>query len=138
MRLRNFLFLLAVIFLFTAEPNTAHASHPCREIAKQCRKEGYSIGGVNSSGQGLVKDCMEKIVAGQTLPGISVNFKTLGECKVRFDRRVASGQKPSRRLTSDDGEDFVSRPQRSRESTGFTEYTGGAAPAASSSSSGTH
>lgn len=130
MRFKLIPFLLAGFVTFLIAPADAAAAHPCSEIAKKCRKEGYSIGGANSSGQGLVKDCLEKVLAGQTLPGISVNFKTVGECKVRFDRRVAAGQKPSRRLSADEGE--TARPRR--ESTGFVEYTGAGAGASSSAS----
>lgn len=120
--------MFARLFVFIALLGSgvhAAATHPCREIAKQCRTQGYSIGGVNSSGQGLIKDCLEKIIAGQTLPGIQIDFEIVSACKVRFDRRVAAdrGVRPSRRLSSEPEAGESPRAGR-RESTGFVEYSG--------------
>lgn len=92
--------------------DSAHAGeNPCREVAKVCRQQGYGTEGIRSSGAGLIKDCLQKVIAGQTLPGVQVRFETLSACKARWNaqnssssRRIGRGTelKPNRRFASDE------------------------------------
>lgn len=76
-----------------------------------------------------MKDCLQKVIAGQTLAGVQVRFETLSACQERWaaqntprTRRMArdADSNPNRRLTSD--EKSSSRKSRSPlETTGFND-----------------
>lgn len=86
--LRTFSALLFPLVLTYGQVATAEtADHPCRSITRACKDQGYSLGSYRSSGKGLVKDCLEKVVAGKTLAGVQVDFETISSCKSKWKSR---------------------------------------------------
>lgn len=119
-----FLPFLTAAFLLAPAAVASAAEHPCRTIAKSCKSQGYSKGGSRSSGQGLVKDCLEKVVSGQTLAGIRVSFDTVSSCKSLWKARASSQQasatkaRARRQMTA---QDLSVRPSTSLDAEGFAE-----------------
>lgn len=86
--LRTLSALVFPLVLFYGQVATAQSSeHPCRSITRACKDQGYSLGSYRSSGKGLVKDCLEKVVAGKTLAGVQVDFDTISSCKTKWKSR---------------------------------------------------
>jgi hypothetical protein len=71
-----------------AAPSTA-VSHPCKEIRAACEAGGYAKGAHKTTGKGLFKDCMKKIMAGETVAGVSVTSDQVSACRARKDKRAA-------------------------------------------------
>lgn len=126
-----FRFMLTILALLgVLGLDSAHAGeNPCREVAKVCRQQGYGTDGIRSSGAGLIKDCLQKVIAGQTLPRVQVRFETLSACKERWNAQNSSSSrrigrdgevKPNRRLASDEKSDSFHR-RSSTTDTGWNE-----------------
>lgn len=66
----------------------AHADDkgPCREIRTACESGGYTKGG-HKEGKGLFKDCMKKIMNGETVEGVSVAPEQVAACKEKKEKR---------------------------------------------------
>ncbi len=62
----------------TMAPTTEDS--PCQKIEMACKDGGFLIG-EDKSGKGLVKDCMEPIMAGKTVEGVKVEAADVTACQ---------------------------------------------------------
>lgn len=87
------LVLASAVFAFSA---TAGETAPCKEIKSACEAGGFVKGGHKKDGKGLFRDCMKKIMAGETVPGITVTPEQVSACKAKKEKHVAAkAAKPS-------------------------------------------
>jgi len=64
--------VLAMAFAVAVAP-AAHAHHACGKIEKMCKKAGHPKHG----------DCLDKIVAGGTVDGVTPDAADIAACKAR-------------------------------------------------------
>jgi hypothetical protein len=64
---------------------STEGSHPCKEIKAACETAGFKKGD-HKEKKGLYKDCVQPIMAGQTVPGVTVASDVVTACK---DKKVA-------------------------------------------------
>jgi hypothetical protein len=62
------------------------AEHPCKAIEQACSSAGF-VKGEAAQGKGLFKDCMQPILQGQAVNGVSVNPTEVSACKERMAHR---------------------------------------------------
>lgn len=91
--MKKSILVLAVVLtsslMVRAQDATADKSHPCKEIKKACASAGYVKGG-HKKGQakGLYKDCMENILAGKPVEGVSVPADVVKACEAKKTARL--------------------------------------------------
>ncbi len=86
-------FILITILMFagtsTFASNVARAEKgegPCRKIVDACTAAGFVKGGhkpKKGENKGLWKDCVNQIVSGQSVPGVTVDPSEIEACKVK-------------------------------------------------------
>lgn len=84
------------------------ASHPCSEITRKCRAIGYGSQNANEQKRNLIKNCLEKVVHGQTLPGVDVPLTTISACQTIYNKSLTA----RKGLPSDLSENKTKRPSR--------------------------
>jgi hypothetical protein len=68
--------------VFADEGKKAHQKdHPCKKVEEACLAAGFKRGGHKDANKGLWKDCMGKIKAGESVPGVNVEPAVLEACK---------------------------------------------------------
>jgi hypothetical protein len=68
-----------------AAPAAAGATsglHPCHAIEAACKAAGFLKGGA-AQGKGLWKDCIQPILAGTAVSGVSVSAEDVQACKAK-------------------------------------------------------
>ncbi|MGZ3695914.1 MAG: hypothetical protein ACXWQO_17625 [Bdellovibrionota bacterium] len=60
--------------------------HPCMKIKAACEAAGFKKGD-HKDGKGLYKDCLQKIKAGQSVPGVSVTAEDMSACSANVEKR---------------------------------------------------
>lgn len=60
----------------------AFANHPCQNLENACKAAGY-VKGEAKVGKGLFKDCMKPIMAGQSVPNVTVASADVSACQAR-------------------------------------------------------
>ncbi|MGZ3689776.1 MAG: hypothetical protein ACXWP5_09925 [Bdellovibrionota bacterium] len=73
---------MALVQVASADDSAAKANHPCRKIEAACIGGGYSKGG-HKIGKGLWKDCVQPILAGKTVDGVTVSGDDVSACKAK-------------------------------------------------------
>jgi len=71
---------------------SAHAeekSHPCKALHAACEAGGYVKGAHKKNGKGLFKDCLKKLMAGESVEGVTVPSDEVAACKAKKDKRAA-------------------------------------------------
>ena len=97
------LFLTAIALIFTAavvsSPSASAADKgPCGEILVACEKAGFKRGGHNEKTneyKGLYRDCIQKIMDGETVAGVTIPAAKVAACKDKKAKRKMS-RPPSR------------------------------------------
>jgi hypothetical protein len=79
--------LASSLFAFAA--HAEEKTHPCKRIRAACEAGGYVKGMHKKNGKGLFKDCMQKIMAGESVEGVSVPAEEVAACKARKDKHAA-------------------------------------------------
>ena len=77
--------LLAVISQpIAAQPADAASSdkHPCETLKKSCESAGFIKGG-HKTKKGLYKDCMQPLMAGQAVEGVTAPADAVAACKAK-------------------------------------------------------
>lgn len=82
-------FTLASVLSFSLHAEEAK-SHPCQDIKKACESAGFVKGDHKKNGKGLYIDCMQKVMAGESVAGVTVSAEQISSCKAR---REAHAQK---------------------------------------------
>lgn len=52
----------------------------CQELVRSCQSAGYVRNG-HKTGKGLIMDCMDPVIAGQTVAGVSASEAAIKDCK---------------------------------------------------------
>ncbi len=64
------------------------SKHPCKSIQAACEAAGFARGR-HEEGKGLFLDCMKPLLAGQSVPGVTVSSAQIDACKaVKAERRA--------------------------------------------------
>ncbi len=69
---------------------SAGETGPCKQIKAACEAGGFVKGGHKKDGKGLYVDCMKKIMAGETVPGVTVTPDEVTACKAKKDKHAAA------------------------------------------------
>ena len=84
--MKNALIASLALIGLTAAPALADdprpADHPCRKIEDACKAAGF-VKGEAKVGKGLFIDCLDPIVAGKTVPNVTVDPSLGPACKAR-------------------------------------------------------
>ncbi len=75
------LFLLVGSLLGTSV--IANDAKPCHVIKEACEAGGYKKGGHKTDKKGLKVDCIQPIMAGQTVAGVNVTADQVAACKAK-------------------------------------------------------
>jgi hypothetical protein len=70
-------------------PNTGAGgapAQPCKQIEQACSSAGF-VKGEAKEGKGLFKDCVQPILHGQSVNGVTVDPSIVAACKQRMHRR---------------------------------------------------
>lgn len=59
---------------------TTTEDSPCQKIEMACKDGGFMLG-EDKTGKGLVKDCMEPLMAGKTVEGVTVEEADVKACQ---------------------------------------------------------
>jgi len=62
---------------------------PCKEIHAACEAGGFTKGGHKKDNKGLFKDCLQKILAGETVAGVTVTPEQVAGCKAKKEKKKA-------------------------------------------------
>ncbi|MBS1961403.1 MAG: hypothetical protein JST04_04245 [Bdellovibrionales bacterium] len=71
---------------------SSHAgeSGPCKQIKSACEAGGYVKGNHKKNGKGLFVDCMKKIMAGESVEGVSIPADEVAACKAKKEKHAAA------------------------------------------------
>lgn len=69
-----------------AAPGTTNTDHPCKQVVSACQSAGYVKKG-HKQGKGLYKDCVQPLMAGQTVPNVTVDSTTVQACQAKKTAR---------------------------------------------------
>jgi len=67
------------------------AGQPCKEIEQACTSAGF-VKGEAKEGKGLFKNCLQPILKGQAVEGVTVDPAVVSACKDRMAKRRARRQ----------------------------------------------
>lgn len=95
--LKSFLLMLSLLSLHTGiamanEPPAAAVvgkEHPCHKIRTACEGAGFVRGGHKKDGKGLWKDCVQPVMNGTSIAGVTVDSKDIQACKEKRESRKA-------------------------------------------------
>jgi len=62
------------------------SDHPCKTIMAACEAAGFKKGH-HSEKKGLILDCVEPLLKGQQVPGVTVSESDLAACKAKQAER---------------------------------------------------
>ena len=57
------------------------SKHPCKTLKAACEAAGYVKGGHKNNNKGLWKDCMQPLVEGKSVAGVSADAAVVAACK---------------------------------------------------------
>lgn len=88
MKKSNLTLLIILCASFFSSPGfaTTGSPNPCNEIQKACEAAGYRRGGHQprkNIKRGLFRDCMKKILKGDTVKGVRISADRIVACKER-------------------------------------------------------
>jgi hypothetical protein len=64
-----------------APATTAKPMGPCKQIMQACTQAGYEKGMHKKDGKGLYKDCLDPILAGTPVAGVTVDPAVVTSCQ---------------------------------------------------------
>lgn len=85
----SLLILLALVATLPALAEKEEADHPCVKVKAACEAAGFKKG-AHKDGKGLIKDCIKKVMDGETVVGVTVPAEEVTACK---EKRVEHQQK---------------------------------------------
>jgi hypothetical protein len=77
----------------TAPAPTDMNPGPCKKIIQACEQAGFQKGLHKKTGKGLYLDCMNPIMAGKTVSGVTVDSSLISGC------RAARAEHPGKKQT---------------------------------------
>lgn len=75
-----------VLVLIVGLPSLAFADHdahhegPCKKIIENCEAGGYKMGAHKATGKGVMIDCLNKILKGETVAGVTATPEEIKGC----------------------------------------------------------
>lgn len=83
-----------VLVLVSAVSLLGHAEdvgkdHPCHDVKMACEAAGFAKGHHKHEGKGLWMDCVNKLKAGETVPGVTVAADKIEACKAKMAEKKA-------------------------------------------------
>lgn len=76
----------------TTKAKEVGKDHPCQRIQQACKAAGFIKGGAKE-GKGLYVNCMEPILKGKTVEGVTVDAATLQSCQDNMAKSVQHNDK---------------------------------------------
>jgi hypothetical protein len=77
---------LLIIGLIASQISFAQGNNrPCMNIAAACESAGYRIN--DTSGKDIWRNCVKPLMAGQTVPGVTIDPSDMQACKDRKAQR---------------------------------------------------
>jgi hypothetical protein len=70
---------------------------PCKQIIQACEQAGFEKGMHNKDGKGAYKDCLNPILAGQAVTGVTVDPSLVSAClaaKAKHDAKKQAATTP--------------------------------------------
>ncbi len=61
-------------------------NHPCHSIREACSKAGF-IPGAAKTNKGLVKNCLDVVLKGGSVPGVEIPAEELKACQQKMETR---------------------------------------------------
>lgn len=83
--MKNLVFALAIIFgtlSLQAQAPAEHQDGPCMKIMEACKNAGFGRAAAGEK-KSLSKDCMQPLLNGQSVAGISLNASDIAACKAK-------------------------------------------------------
>ena len=80
-----------------AKADAEHKSGPCQAIRSACEAAGFHKGGHKDHDKGLWKDCMDPILAGKTVSGVTATADQVSACQAA--RAKHAGKKAGNKKT---------------------------------------
>jgi hypothetical protein len=79
-RVKNFITALAFLGSISAFAQGGESMKPCNQIRSACEAAGFIKGG-HKEKKGLFKDCLDPILEGQSVVGVSIGADVVTACK---------------------------------------------------------
>ncbi len=76
--------MLALLFAFASAQSLfaqGDNKHPCKALKSSCEAAGYVKGGHKNNNKGLWKDCMQPLLDGKTVAGVTADSANVSACK---------------------------------------------------------
>lgn len=74
--------IAAVIVLSSVSAFAEKDTHPCKDIKAACESAGFIKNG-HKDKKGLYVDCLQPIMNGQSVPGVTVSTDAVAACKAK-------------------------------------------------------
>lgn len=74
---------------FASNPSGEKSPGPCKKIVSACEAAGFVKGGHKKNGNGVFKDCLNKILAGEAVANVTVPADEVAACKEKKAKRQA-------------------------------------------------
>jgi hypothetical protein len=75
--------IAALVVLGSVQAFAQAESAPCKQIKAACGSAGFVKGNHKKDGKGLYKDCMQPILAGKSVVGVTVAQDVVAACNVK-------------------------------------------------------
>jgi hypothetical protein len=72
---------MSIADMTTAPAPGGRKMGPCKQIIAACESAGFEKGMHKKDGKGLFKDCLDPILAGQTVAGVTVDPSLVPACQ---------------------------------------------------------
>jgi hypothetical protein len=79
----NKLSIVIISSLLSFSAFSAEKTHPCENIKKSCEAAGFIKGEHKKTGKGLYIDCMQPVLEGKTVAGVTATADDIAACKVK-------------------------------------------------------
>ena len=86
--MKSLIGMMVVLGSLNAFAQGGMEAHPCKEIKAKCEAAGFKVGD-HKDKKGLYKDCMQPIMSGQTVAGVSVTAEEINSCKTKHAEQKA-------------------------------------------------
>ena len=74
--------IAAMIVMGSVSAFAQKGEHPCQQIKAACESAGF-VKGEHKEKKGLYKDCMQPVMAGQSVAGVNVGADVVSSCKAK-------------------------------------------------------
>ena len=79
--------MMALVLLGSVSAMAQGESAPCKQIKSACESAGFVKGDHKKDQKGLYKDCVQPILAGKSVAGVTVGSDVVAACNVKKESR---------------------------------------------------